>query len=281
MIMCVSWIYYFPLACVCFSDFDDDDLPLDDDLIEKVKDGEIALAGIKDKAQSCRSMFAILQTARQAHVMLSASLTALAIPMLESTDTNPFTLEPAHIKHVNIMINQLELLDKGVKRTKLHMHLLYFAKYAGEMLYKTYYSQKGINKLGLTINEDVLKSSVESAGKQVAEIKKEKEKEKEKSNKNKAHTSRGTSNNHRGGGGGGGYYGGGYKHHYGYAGRGGNPYYHNNNNNYYGGAGGHRGGYNSGQASSYHPYQRPNGSNAQQHPSFGFMPTGPKMPWTT
>ena len=56
MIMCVSWIYYFSLACVCFSDFDDDDLPLDDDLIEKVKDGEIALAGIKDKAQSCRSI---------------------------------------------------------------------------------------------------------------------------------------------------------------------------------------------------------------------------------
>ena len=179
------------------------------------------------------------------------------------------------------MINHLTLLDKGVKRTKLHMHFVYFAKNSGELLYKTYYSQKGINKLGLTINEDVLKASVEAAGKQVAEIKKEKEKEKEKTNKNKAPgTGRGAPYNHRGGGGGGGHHGGGYKHHYGYAGRGGNPYYHNNNN-YYGGGGGHRGGYNPGPPPYHHPYQRSNGPNAQQHPSFGFMPSGPKIPWTT
>jgi hypothetical protein len=112
----------------------------------------------------------------------------------------------------------------------------------------------------LTINEDVLKASVEAAGKQVAEIKKEKEKEKEKTNKTKASgTGRGASYNHRGGSGGGGHHCG-HKHHHGYAGRGGNPYYHNNNN-YYGRAGGY-----SPAPPYHHPYQRSNGPNA---PEFG------------
>ena len=162
-------------VCVLYIDMCQE---MDREILGNIVDGNAALAAIAGKSQTLRSSLDLFKVVKECVNEIAASTKHIGVATLESRPT-PFVPDKQYVYEVNVLINSHEKILGAIDKFRKDVYLLHFAPGHGEHLYKEVYSQVGIEKLGLKVNDEKFQVSVVAAGKIVVAAQKHTQKKKE------------------------------------------------------------------------------------------------------
>ena len=162
-------------VCVLYIDMCQE---MDREILGNIVDGNAALAAIAGKSQTLRSSLDLFKVVKECVNEIAAATKHIGVATLESRPT-PFVPDKQYVYEVNVLINSHEKILGAIDKFRKDVYLLHFAPGHGEHLYKEVYSQVGIEKLGLKVNDEKFQASVVAAGKIVVAAQKHTQKKKE------------------------------------------------------------------------------------------------------